>query len=110
MFLALHRAQMSIPTQAATDLLNHYQAMLSKPGVVPYNYVQVLTGLERHGVCASAIDLQPIVGALVQRCKGQKDKLAGVLKSLKAMGYDNQQHLQQLLEIKIIYRLQIYLI
>ena len=96
MFLALHRSGVSTTPNVAQELVIGYVSLLDKQSAIPYAHVQVLTGLERHGVSASAIDLQPIVGALVQQCRGQKDKLPGVVASLKAMGYGNQQHLQHL--------------
>ena len=50
-------------------------------------HIQVLTGLERHGVRACDVDVQPIVEALVQGGGGQRARLPGVLASLRAMGY-----------------------
>ena len=99
MFLALHRSGVSTTPNVAQELVIGYVSLLDKQSAIPYAHVQVLTGLERHGVSASAIDLQPIVGALVQQCRGQKDKLPGVVASLKATGYGNQQHLRQLEQV-----------
>ena len=95
-FLALSIGKWTISNRLAIDLLD--VVTHARKEVVYLDCVQVLAGIERHGVTAPESRISLLVERLIQLgFRGQhRQQLGDVVASLRSISYPNEQHLKDL--------------